>query len=585
MSSQERTEGENYLYAVLNLPPTASQGEIRERYRALSITFHPDKQHDLRLKETAAEKFLEIQKAYEVLSDPFLREVYDVLGAEGLNRQWPTELRSKDSEEIKAVLKHWKIDHSNEVLEKLLQPRGGAICSVNASSLFARGDEYDGESRNFGNRLSNIKVTGFGVRHGVMKALGPKTVVGITAEARPGSRDVLAARGTLTGALRHQFSPRLVLELTAAFLNPHIITAKTTYSDNENAVSVQTNFIPAVWYLFPPVTTVSFARRLFRNSLTQGSVTWTYAPELPGGNLEFNLYSPREFDFMSQDDHVEAMEEATFGGPGSTSGLAAGVRTWSFGLTLAGLNSCIKAEFLLFFHELSLRLKARAEVGLRNIAYIVSAKWVGHRSAFGTGVGLSTKGVILRFQLTYFEQKWTLPITLTPDYDLNLALYTVVIPSAALAIGYQFFLKPRRRAQRARYFEDARRALNDEKSELKRQIESTTLLLQDVARRHMDAERSRAGLIILEATYGPSPDNEATDLDVDVTVPLQSLVHNGQLYISSRTPKSGIPGFLDPAPEAPKSLRIRYLFGNRTHYAEISDSSPVVLPLKDHLVM
>ncbi|KAI6158180.1 hypothetical protein BKA82DRAFT_288206 [Pisolithus tinctorius] len=575
MSSPESREEENYLYAVLNLPPTASQGEIRERYRALSITFHPDKQHDLRTKEVAAKKFLEIQKAYEVLSDPFLREVYDVLGAEGLNRQWPTELRSKDSEEIKAVLRHWKIDHSNEVLEKLLQPRGAVTCEVNASPLFARGDEYDGESRNISKRLSNVKVTGFGVRHGIVKAMGPKTVVGVTSEVRPGSRDIFAARGTLTGALRHQFSPRLVLELTAAFLNPHIITAKTTYSDNENAVSVQSNFIPAVWHFFPPVTTVSFARRLFRDSSTQGSVTWTYSPELPGGNLEFNVYSPREFD----------LDESIFGGPGSTSGLTAGVRTWSYGLTLAGLNSCIKAEFSLLFNELSLRLKASAEVGFRNVAYIVSAKWIGHRSAFGTGVGLSTKGVILRFQLTYLEQKWTLPITLTPDYDPDLAFYAVVIPSVALAFGYQFFLKPRRLAQRARYFEDARRALNDEKSELKREIETTTLLLQDVARRRMDAERSRAGLIILEATYGPSPDNEATDLDVDVTVPLQALVHNSQLYISSKTPKSGIPGFLDPAPAAPKSLRIRYLFRDRTHYAEISDSSPVVLPLKDHLVM
>ncbi|KAI6006956.1 hypothetical protein EDD15DRAFT_2358022 [Pisolithus albus] len=496
MSLQEPTEEKNYLYAVLNLPPTASQSEIRERYRALSITFHPDKQHDLRLKETAAEKFLEIQKAYEVLSDPFLHEVYDVLGAEGLSVQWPAELRSKDSEEIRAVLKHWKTDHSNEVLEKLLQPRGGATCSVNASSLFAGGDVGS-----FGNRLSKIKITGLGVRHGVMKALGPKTTLGITSEARLGSRDVLAARGTLTGALRHQFSPRLVLE----------------------------------------------------------------------------------FDLMSLDDHVEAMEESTYGGPGSTSGLAAGVRTWSFGLTLAGLNSCIKAEFLLFFHELSLRLKASAEVGFRNVAYIVSAKWVGHRSAFGTGVGLSTRGVILRFQLTYFEQKWTLPITLTPDYDMNLALYTVVIPSAALASWLSIL--PKAAPSGSTYFEDARRALNDEKSELKREIESTTLLLQDVARRHMDAERSRAGLIILEATYGPSPDKEATDLDVDVTVPLQALVHNSQLYISSRTPKSGIPGFLDPAPESPKSLRIRYLFRNRTHYAEIPDSSQVVLPLKDHLVM
>ena len=45
------------------------------------------------------------------------------------------------------------------------------------------------------------------------------------------------------------------------------------------------------------------------------------------------------------------------------------------------------------------------------------------------------------------------------------------------------------------------------------------------------------GLVILEATYGPSPDKEAAGLDVDVTTSLRALVHNGQLYISSRTPK------------------------------------------------
>lgn len=51
--------------AVLNLPSTASQSEIRERYKALSVIFHPDKQHDPRTKDTAASRFLDIQKAYE----------------------------------------------------------------------------------------------------------------------------------------------------------------------------------------------------------------------------------------------------------------------------------------------------------------------------------------------------------------------------------------------------------------------------------------------------------------------------------------------------------------------------------------
>lgn len=44
--------------------------------------------------------------------------------------------------------------------------------------------------------------------------------------------------------------------------------------------------------------------------------------------------------------------------------------------------------------------------------------------------------------------------------------------------------------------------------------------------------------------------------------------------------QSAIQGFLDPAPSAPKTLRVRYLFRDRMHYAEIPDLSPVVLPLK-----
>jgi DnaJ family protein C protein 11 len=92
-------------------------------------------------------------------------------------------------------------------------------------------------------------------------------------------------------------------------------------------------------------------------------------------------------------------------------------------------------------------------------------------------------------------------------------------------------------------------------------------------------------------------DDGAKDLLLDVTVPLQALVRNSQLYVSADQTKvcdmvqihhyhrltsisqSGIQGFCDPAPYARKELRIRYVFRSRMHYAEISNDSPVVLPL------
>ena len=51
--------------SVLNLPKTAVDQEIRERYRALSVVFHPDKQADPARREAATERFLQVQKAYE----------------------------------------------------------------------------------------------------------------------------------------------------------------------------------------------------------------------------------------------------------------------------------------------------------------------------------------------------------------------------------------------------------------------------------------------------------------------------------------------------------------------------------------
>ena len=53
--------------AVLNVPRDASQAEINERHRALSLILHPDKLHGEppEVKEVATNEFLEVQKSYQ----------------------------------------------------------------------------------------------------------------------------------------------------------------------------------------------------------------------------------------------------------------------------------------------------------------------------------------------------------------------------------------------------------------------------------------------------------------------------------------------------------------------------------------
>ncbi|KAF1949889.1 DnaJ-domain-containing protein [Byssothecium circinans] len=66
-------------YDALQVPPTATELEIKKAYRKLAIKLHPDKNPG---DETAHEKFQAIGEAYQVLSDETLRKQYDQYGKE-----------------------------------------------------------------------------------------------------------------------------------------------------------------------------------------------------------------------------------------------------------------------------------------------------------------------------------------------------------------------------------------------------------------------------------------------------------------------------------------------------------------------
>lgn len=68
------------LYKALELSKSASEQDIRKAYKRLSRKYHPDKNKDA----GAEEKFVEIAHAYEVLSDPQKKQIYDRHGEEGL---------------------------------------------------------------------------------------------------------------------------------------------------------------------------------------------------------------------------------------------------------------------------------------------------------------------------------------------------------------------------------------------------------------------------------------------------------------------------------------------------------------------
>ncbi|PAA65995.1 hypothetical protein BOX15_Mlig034118g4, partial [Macrostomum lignano] len=73
---------EDNYYAILEINPDASEAEVRKAYRQMALRWHPDKNQTN--PDEAERRFKLISEAYEVLSDPEKRRIYDFYGKEGL---------------------------------------------------------------------------------------------------------------------------------------------------------------------------------------------------------------------------------------------------------------------------------------------------------------------------------------------------------------------------------------------------------------------------------------------------------------------------------------------------------------------
>jgi molecular chaperone DnaJ len=71
---------EHSYYEILGVERGATDADIKRAFRRLAQQYHPD----VSSEESAAEKFKEINEAYQVLSDPKRRQIYDMVGRAGL---------------------------------------------------------------------------------------------------------------------------------------------------------------------------------------------------------------------------------------------------------------------------------------------------------------------------------------------------------------------------------------------------------------------------------------------------------------------------------------------------------------------
>ncbi|XP_002874611.2 DPH4 homolog [Arabidopsis lyrata subsp. lyrata] len=127
--------GENCVhetyYEILSVKEDASYEEIRNSYRSAILHSHPDKLNNNNSRRTSDdEKFLKIQKAWEVLSDAELRVVYD------------NDLRSSRHDGLTAdeiSIEDMSVEISGEVIDLFYQCRCGDYFCVDSSELGTMG--------------------------------------------------------------------------------------------------------------------------------------------------------------------------------------------------------------------------------------------------------------------------------------------------------------------------------------------------------------------------------------------------------------------------------------------------------------
>lgn len=104
-------------YAVLGLSKDASAKDIKKAYRDLALKYHPDRV-DPSEKDKAQKKFQEIGEAYEILSDPEKRKIYDEGGMNGFDFDGQAPGASFSSQSFPGGTRTFHFSNANDIFSQ-----------------------------------------------------------------------------------------------------------------------------------------------------------------------------------------------------------------------------------------------------------------------------------------------------------------------------------------------------------------------------------------------------------------------------------------------------------------------------------
>ncbi|XP_066231017.1 dnaJ homolog subfamily C member 11 [Saccopteryx leptura] len=550
--SEEELDNEDY-YSLLNVRREASSEELKAAYRRLCMLYHPDKHRDPELKSQAERLFNLVHQAYEVLSDPQTRAIYDIYGKRGLDMEgWEVVERRRTPAEIREEFERLQREREERRLQQRTNPKGTISVGIDATDLFDRyEEEYEDVS---GSGFPQIEINKMHISQSIE---APLTATDTAILSGSLSTQNGNGGGSINFALRRVTSAKGwgELEFGAGDLQGPLFGLKL-FRNLTPRCFVTTNC--ALQFssrgVRPGLTTV-LARNLDKN--TVGYLQWRW-----GIQSAMNTSIVRD----TKTSHF-------------TVALQLGI-PHSFAL--------ISYQHK-FQDDDQTRVKGSLKAGFFGTVVEYGAeRKISRHSVLGAAVSIGIpQGVSLKVKLNRASQTYFFPIHLTDQLLPSAVFYATVGPLVLYFATHRLIIRPYLRAQREKELEKQRESTATDILQKKQEAEAAVRLMQESVRRIIEAEESRMGLIIVNAWYGKFVNDKSKKSEkvkvIDVTVPLQCLVKDSKLILTEAS-KAGLPGFYDPCVGEEKSLKVLYQFRGVLHQVMVRDGEALRIPKQSHRI-
>uniref|UniRef100_A0A8C9RY51 DnaJ (Hsp40) homolog, subfamily C, member 11a n=1 Tax=Scleropages formosus TaxID=113540 RepID=A0A8C9RY51_SCLFO len=531
----------------------ATQDELKASYRRLCMLYHPDKHRDPELKGQAERLFNLVHQAYEVLSDPQARAIYDIYGKRGLEVEgWEVVERKRTPAEIREEFERLQRERDERRLQQRTNPKGTISVGVDATDLF---DHYEDDYEDMpGGGFPHIEINKMHISQSIE---APLTTTDTAILSGSLSTQNGNGGGNISLALRRVTSAKGwgELEFGAGDTHGPLFGMKIFHNLTPRCfVTAQCGMQFSSRGVRPGLSTV-LARHLDKN--TMGYLQWRW-----GAQSSMNTSIVRD----TKTSH------------------------FTLALQLGIPHSFMMMSYQYKFQdEDQTKIKGSVKSGFFGTVVEYGAeRKISRHSVLGATVSIGVpQGVSLKIKLNRASQTYFFPIHLTDQILPSAVFYATVGPLVFYLAVDRLIIRPYVRAQKEQDLEKQRESLASGIARKKQEAEAAVLLMQESVRRIVEAEESRMGLIILNAWYGKFVTDNSRKHErakvIDVTVPLQCLVKDSKLILTEAT-KSGLPGFYDPCVGEEKSLKVLYQFRGVMHQVLSGDTEALRIPKQSHRI-